>query len=358
MTVTHLYDYQVDGLVAAVHRLVRSNGQDMAAKETVRKQVAGELMNHGRLEVVSSALAELHGEPGCDILKEVIAHHRETFYLPDRTLSAVVVPIRVRFRSHGKGDVQVAAVQPETVDGMARTVARVVGSKKVVFDARLYEGTELFYFKPHRMLPFLEKLEAGERCPEDGPTPTVIHSSAEPEWRVVYLLGVEVNERGATPAMNTDDVQRALMDHRCHAEWALTEASGLMIFNSATTADARCLGFWYANRGVLKGDTWLRGAQLYALVNGFDQGTGGVRFHYARDESNGHVRLLITSDLMTVEYRWKLFSGEGMEGFLEELDTVIARLVAADGVLVKEEVHLYDYETIARKAGLVWVGGE
>ena len=93
-------------------------------------------------------------------------------------------------------------------------------------------------------------------------------------------------------------------------------------------------------------------------MNGFDQGIGGVRFHYARDESNGHVRLLITSDLMTVEYRWKLFSGEGMEGFLEELDTVIARLVAADGVLVKEEVHLYDYETIARKAGLVWVGGE
>jgi hypothetical protein len=358
MTVTHLFDYQVDALVAAVDRLARSNGQDTAAKEAVRKQVAGELMNHGRLQVVSSALAELHGEPGCDLLRKIIAHHRETFYLPDRTLAAVVVPIRVRFRSYGKGDFQVAEMRPETVDGMACTVAQVVGSKKVVFDTRLYEGTEVFYFKPHRMLSFLEKLEAGERCPEDGPTPTVIHSSAEPDWRVVYLLGVEVNEPGATLAMNTDEAQRRLMEHRCHAEWALTEASGLMIFNSATTADARCLGFWYANRGVLEGDTWLRGAQLYALVNGFDQGIGEVKFRYARDETNGHVRLLITSDQMTVEHRWKLFAGEGIDGFLQELDIVIARLVAADTALVKEEVHLYDYEKIARQAGLVWVGGE
>jgi len=358
MTVTHLFDHQVDALVNAVRALANSHGKDSAARDTVRKQVAGELMNRERPHVVHAALSGLYGEPGRELLERIVRHHRETFYIPDRTLSAVVVPIGVRFRSHGQGDVQLAAVRAETVDGLARALERELGSRKAVFDTRLYEGDPLFYCRPNQLLAFLRRLEAGEPQPEGGPAPTAIRSNSDPDWRLVYLLGVEVNEPGATPALNTDDAQRLLVGTRLHAEWALSEASGLRILRTASRADVRCLGFWYLNRGVLEGETWLRGAQLYALMNGFDQGIGGVKFHYARDESNGHVRLLITSDLMTVEYRWKLFSGEGMEGFLEELDTVIARLVAADGVLVKEEVHLYDYETIARKAGLVWVGGE
>jgi len=357
MSVTNIFDRQVDSLVDAVRRLVRSDGRDGAASDIVRKQVGGELMNYGRMQVVSGAMGELYGEPGCDLLKKAVRHHRETFYLPDRTLSAVVVPVAVRFKSRGAGDVQVVEAHPDEIDGLAQVVARKVGSNKVVFDTRLYEGTELFYFKPNEMLAFLQKLEAGERRPDGGPETTVVRSSAEPGWRVVYLLGVEVNEPGATLAMNTDEAQRLLREDRCHAEWALSEASGLLIFNNKATAEASCLGFWYVSRGVLEGETWLRGAQLYALMNGFDQGISGVKFRYALDEANHHVRLLITSALMTVEFRWKLLMGEGMEGFLDELDTVIAQLVPADDVLVKEEVPLYDYEKIARKAGLVWAGG-
>ena len=134
MTVTHLFDHQVESLVSAVRALVRSDGKDGAALEIVRKQVTEELMNTECLPVVTAALGKLRDEPGAALLEQSVGHHRDTFYLPDRTLSAVVVPVAIRLTSRLDGDVQLSEVHQNYVDYIAREIEREVESRKLVFD--------------------------------------------------------------------------------------------------------------------------------------------------------------------------------------------------------------------------------
>lgn len=353
MVVTSLFETQVEQLANKVRRLAASSGRDEQAYNAVRRQVSGELMNQGKLEIVAGALGALDDGEGAELLTEIISHCHDHYYLEDRVLSAVVVPVTVRLKSRTDGGVLLSEAGERDLSTLTSRLQRQFGARKIVFDKRFYDGKSLFYGNPKKLMEFLERLEAGEDKPEGGPKSVVIRSKAEWEWEVVYLLGVEVLDQGQAQVLNEESSQREIVKFHHHAAWAISESDSVL-FNTHVEAQAQCHGIYYLGQGLAIGEDLIRGYKLQSLLANFDQGVTGVKFHYMHDQLNFFVKLLISSHAMTVEYRWKLMGNESLDGFKSELKKAIDLVIPADDVLVIRELDQYDYEALARAEGLIW----
>ncbi len=354
MVVTSLFDTQVEQLAKKVRLLAASNGTDKHAYNAVRKQVSGELMNQGKLEIVAATLGALDDGDGAEVLTDIVSHCHDHFYFEDRVLSAVVVPVTVRLKSGMDGGVILKEAGERDLSALASRLQRQSGARKVVFDKRFYSGSSLFYGNPKKLMDFLVNLEAGADKPDGGPKNIDIRSKVDWEWEVVYLLGVEVLDHGQAQMLNEESAQREIVTFQYHGAWAISEAD-MVLFNTSIEAQATCHGVYYLGKGLALGEDLIRGYKLQSLLANFDQGASGVKFHYTHDALNFYVKLLITSHLMTVEYKWKLMGNESLDGFRAELDKAIDLVVPEDDVIVKRELDQYDYETLARKEGLTWV---
>lgn len=352
MTVVTLFDGQVAALVGAVRRLNASNGADAEAYTAVRRQVTGELVNRGSLDMVSAAMGIL-GETASGRLKDVVSHCSEKFYFEDRVLCAIVVPVAIRLVSRVGGQIEIDKARPLDLSTTAKLLERRSGAKKVVFDTRLYDAKTLFHTKPKNLSTFLSQLADGEVLPEGGPRSITVRSAPEPQWQMVYFLGVQVTEPDAPLMMNEEGLQRAMAQWRCHIEWAITEHPAVMM-NKSVTANARGHGYWYLREGVRRGENLVRKQKLKDLISNFDQGVDGVYFNYTHDLIGFQVKLLLSSHLMTVEFRWKLFADESVDDFRAALDEVIDLLIPANEVIEKREIDMFDYDALAQKRGLVW----
>jgi hypothetical protein len=107
-------------------------------------------------------------------------------------------------------------------------------------------------------------------------------------------------------------------------------------------------------RGVSVGEDLIRNYKLKSVVSAFDKGVKGVYFYYTHDLFGQHIRLLLSSHLMTIEYRWKMLSGENKDGFLKALNESIDQFIPDTDVNEKRELDLLEYEEMARKMGLEW----
>jgi hypothetical protein len=353
MTVTNLFGAQLESMVKKVRRLAGSNGMDKEAYDAVRKQVSAEYMKNGRLDVVSATLGELNDSKAEQMLNEIITHCSESFYFEDRVLKTVVVPVAVRMRTRKDGDVTLIEGREDDLKTIAASIERRVGSRKVIFDNRMYSSNDLFYANPKKMCEFLLKLEAGEKQPEGGPKTVKVTSKSDSEWEMMYFLGVEVLDIGEKDRLNSEDAQRAMFAFRCHAEWAIAE-NNQVLFDTNVQADAKCYGFYYVNHGVKVGEEHVRSYRLASLLANMEFGVGGVRFKYAYDNLNFQVKLMVQSNLMTLEYKWKMLIGETTEPFKKALVESIDRVLPSDDVLEITELDMFDYEKVAESAGLTW----
>lgn len=353
MTVATIFDAQVDTLMKKVRRIALTNAKEGDVYEAVRRQVSGELVNQGKLEIVGAAMGELCNEPSVNVLTDLVAHCSETFYLQDRILNTIVVPVGIRLKSRVDSSCVIANGREDELKALAIAIKRQLGSRKVVFDNRLYDGKRLYYMNPKKMMAFLLKLEAGENLPDGGPVVISARSKSDSEWEMVYFLGVEVRDKNSKLQLNEESIQRGLMETRCHGEWALAESEAVL-FDTDVDCDTKCHGIWYLNKGVAIGEDLIRSYRLQSFLSNFELGVVGVRFKYTHDEINFQVRLMVSSPLMTVEFKWKLYSDETLEGFKKALDLAIDRILPADDVIEKREIEIYDYAKAAKENGLIW----
>jgi hypothetical protein len=353
MSVSSLFEHRIESLARDVRRLDAGNGADGSLYESVRRQVSGELMNRGRYEVVSATAGKLLGERGEDRLKEIVMHCSERLYLDDRVLTAIVVPVAVRLTSRRDGGVVLSEGRKEDLMHLAEIVQKRSGASKVVFDTHLYTGSALHVADPRKIFEVLKRLESGEELGDIGPKTHEVKSCAEPTWEMVYFLGVEVTKSGVKQCLNDLQTQRALKEWRSHAEWALTETE-TVLFNRTCVTDAKCHGIWYLNKGVSVGEDLMRTYKLKSVIANFDQGVKGVYFFYTHDVFGSQVKLLVSSHLMTIEYRWKILSGETLDGFKKALDEAIDLYVPNNEINEKQELDLFAYDEMAQKRGLEW----
>lgn len=340
-------------MLKKVRRLAASNGLDKAAYQAVRMQVSAEYIKDGRSNVVSATLGELNDPEAEQMLNEIITHCSETFYFEDRILKTVAIPVAVRLHTINDGDLTLSEGRENDLKSLALCIERRIGSRKIVLDSRIYAGNNLYYTNPKKMREFLVKLESGERQPEGGPKSTKLVSKSDPEWEMIYFMGVEVLDIGAKELLNSEESQRAMYSSRSHAEWAIAE-NNRVLFDTNVKADAKCFGFHYANQAVKIGEQHIRSYRLTALLAKHEFGVGGVRFKYAYDNFNFQVRLLVKGDLMTLEFQWKMLIGETLEPFKKALLESIDRVIPADDVLEITELEMFDYDMAAESAGLIW----
>lgn len=354
MKIANILQPQVDALVRNVTQLTWTPDGDPAAYDCVRKQISGELVRKQDLTVITAAMGQLEGQPECKVLNEIVTHCCETFYLPDRVLSVIVVPVAFRMKSRMDGQVVIGEGRKRDLELLASMMVSHTQGNKVIFDTRLYDGAVLYGAQPNTLLNFLTKLEAGEVRPEGGPPACVLRSEAEPTWRVVYFVGVEVTDQSSKRSLNTETTQRLLHDWQYVPERALQECDAV-IFNRVAVAQAKSHGAWYLSQGLQVGESVERGYKLQSLLANFEQGVSGVQLHYIHDKISSSVRLLVSSQLMTIEHKWDLYLDESLDGFLKALDTAIDLMIPAVDVVAKREVDAHEYRQIASANRLGWL---
>jgi hypothetical protein len=271
-------------------------------------------------------------------------------------LSAIVVPVFVRLTSPADGDLVLSAGDQKYLTSLASLLKSFTGSRKVLFDHKLYAGSALYRPNPKKLLSYLLQLESGDESPEGGPKTSQVKSEAEPPWVMRYFLGVEIADLYRPQQLNEESLQRKLMPYRYLGANALSQCTAILA-NPQIKAEAECKGAWYLNRGVRLGENLRRSYGVQQQLANFDMGEKGVEFHHTYDLMGSCVRLLVSSHRMTIEHRWKLFGGEPPTDFRQELDDAIARMVPADEVRGVREVDLFYYEAIAKTKGLSYLFG-
>ncbi|MBK7006123.1 MAG: hypothetical protein IPH37_14145 [Burkholderiales bacterium] len=315
MTVTNLFNNQVDALLKKVQRLARSNGADKQAYDAVRREVSGEYTRNGLLDVTSATLGELNDPHAEVMLNAIIMHCSETFYFEDRILKPVVVPVGVQLKTAKDGTFTLTEGGHNHLTELAWWLERSSGSKKVVFDQRIYKAESVYYQFPRDLCAFLLKLEAGEANPAGGPKPTQLVSKAAPHWEMVYLLGVEVIDLDRQGRLDEEATQRKAMAYRRNAEWAFEQHRQIMFSRGTVEAKAKCHGFYYRNQGVRVGEEQIRTYRLITALNTLDLGAGGVRLRYVHDAWKNQVRLHMQTERMTTEYQWRMMGEESVGAF-------------------------------------------
>ena len=99
MPIRNLLDHQINALVQHTLRLDQSQGTDIAALTYVRNTVAHELLTKDNLEITAAALGQLTSESAVQCLQSMVNHCHDHYYLEDRVLSALVVPVTVRLQA-------------------------------------------------------------------------------------------------------------------------------------------------------------------------------------------------------------------------------------------------------------------
>ncbi len=351
MTIKTIFEHQVDALVKDVCRLHQSQGLDHKTYQKIRTQVSGELVNQGRLEIAAAALGGLDDEGACDRLKDIISHCSENFFLEDRVLSAIAVPLGLRMQSVGSAALSLGEADANWLSVLEQMATRITNARRIVLDTRLYDGKTLFYCSANKLYQYLRHLEAGSQTTVEVPHPCTVKSDENPSWQMVYLLGVQVTDLNGERALDTIETQRVLGKWTHRAEWALTQ-NPRVLFTKGIRAQAQCHGFHYLGQGLRVGEDIIRGYRLQETLVNFDQGDQGVKFFYVHVWTDFQVLLLAVSHVMTIEIRWKLMGAETLNGFREQLRQAIAVTMPTDTILVMEEVELYDYQKLARENGL------
>ena len=354
MAIENMFDRQVLALADKVRRLQASGGKEPALYESIRKQVSGELINQGKLEVVAATIGELCLEEGaCQSLTDLVTHCSQHFYLEDRVLSAFVLPVAFRIKGPLEAPVLVSRGDADSIASLALMIKCTTGARAVWIDPHLFDKS-LFYASARQVHDHLRQLETGDKHPMAGLRPVIVRSATEPEWQMLYFLGVQVTDLNSPRLLEDPAVQRNLANWTYHATDALTQCREVL-FNRNVKPQAQNHGIWYLNRGIFEGENAMRGHRLQSMLANFDQGVKGVKFFYTHVLAEFQVKLLICSHLLAVEFVWKLLGAETMDGFRAALNHAIRMEVPAKEVLELCEVSQFEYQRLAKEHGLDWM---
>ncbi|TXH00048.1 MAG: hypothetical protein E6R08_01025 [Nevskiaceae bacterium] len=341
--------------VERVKQLARQAAMDPlrgeAAFAMLRDSVAGELVNQGSIAVTKQAMEGLQGEEAQSSLRRAIQDANRVFYLGDRALAAVVVPVAIRYTSARQDAVSVWHGKVESMQALSMVVKNATGARQVAFDARFYRGSQILGAQARDLRDHLVRIETGEVQQKGLTKSTALKSGPESSWEVIYFLGVAVFDRGAESILLNTGVEKAMLQMKCHAEWAMDQADPVA-WTEGVKAEAVCLGYYSMHRGLQIGEDELRTLQLDSMVSNMELGVTGLLFRYAVDDANDRIRLLITSNVHSAEYVWRRYGEDGVAAFKAGLDKVIKDRVA--DVRDIQEMSLDEYKAAAQLKGIVW----
>ena len=320
MSVQNLLDHQIAAMVEDVSRLDNSGGGDSAALARIRTIVSRELLTGDVMEITTGTLGALEQESAVQRLMNVVSYCSEHIPIEDRILSAVVLPVSIQLcaqnmlpmsvRNGGRGDLR----------ELASKIVQTMGTRKVVFDTRLYRGVDLNQMKYRDLRAFLLQLEAGVFYPHGGPRGIEVQANSDAaSWQLVFFLGVEVIDLKCYPRLNDWPIQmqsRGWCDHPS----AAIEYADEVFLNEDIKVQAVSHGVFYLLRGLEAGERGLRTLRIGEMLKALGTTGAGLKIFCTHEENTFQVRTLMISPLMTLEHKWRMFRDENLWEFQRELE--------------------------------------
>ncbi len=257
MNVISMVDYRLKVQARTKKPVHATPDNDLALFQSFDWQADGELVFTQDLVTLPDSFAAQGGQGARTVPCLGQTDSQDHFSMRDGILSALVVPVAVRLQSLDKGELVIFHGVKEPLNALARVMAQRAGVRQVLFDSRLYEGVGLRLHGMQERPDFWWHLRAQEECPDGGPRFANVRSQVQPQWKLVYFLGVEVTEPGAMLSLNEDQTQRDLWVARQYPERALSSHAAVAR-ERRVSLDARCFGIWYLSHGLRVGDEILR----------------------------------------------------------------------------------------------------
>ena len=325
MPVVNLLGYQIEQLVADVMRLDQSGGSDSAALLRIRNTVSRELLESDLMEVTTAALGLLNTDTAANRLLSILAYCSEHFEIGTQVFSVVALPISIRMRALNRQHTSLRRGERGALKELAEKMRSATGANKVIFDTRLYRGTDLFQLRSRDMRRFLMQLAAGTLYPKGGPAELEISSTADGAFQQVYFLGVEVMDVPKYPQLDDWPIQmqsQAWLDFPS----AALECADDVLFNANVQVEAQSHGIFYLARALDAGAKGDRDLRITEMLKALGSDGRGLQMYLTESPLRNQVRTLMVGALLTLEYKWDLLKDETIADFQRVLERLVHAL--------------------------------
>jgi hypothetical protein len=320
MSVKSLMDHQIAAMVEDISRLDNSGGSDSAALARIRTTVSRELLTGDVLEITMGALGVLEQDSAAQRLMDAVSYCSEHFQMEDRILSAVVLPVSIQLCAKNMLPMSICTGERSDLRELATKMVQTMGTRKVIFDTRLYKGADLNLMKYRDLREFLLQLEAGIFYPKGGPRGIEVQASSDAaSWQLVFFLGVEVTDLQSYPRLNDWPIQTQSTGWRDHPS-ASIEYSNEVLLNEDIKVRAESHGVFYLLRGLEAGERGLRSLRIGEMLTALGTNGAGLKIFCTHDENTFQMRTLMISPLMTLEHKWRMYRDENLWEFQRELE--------------------------------------
>ncbi len=353
---------QVQDLLAQARALHASQGRDLELRRRVRQAVVGHLKNGAKWTVLSMVQGQA-GEADAT-LRPLLVECREVLELEARTLRAITVPMAVRWQllpedAHGAtAQLELHQVVHSWLGGAGAFIAARLGVKAVKFSSRLYPASSLRQGDERDFWAAMQRIEAGEE-PDATVLKTVgVKPMPEPDWFMVFLLGVITTEPDDDLDIEDEAIQRELAGQMHQFESTFGIATKL-IAKKPQQADARAEGVWSLERGLVHGLTLRRRHLLERALLRAGAGIEPLRCWYTGGRVTEPIDLLVTCGRHRSRQSFpSLGVPDELGSFRVTLDEALAARLPPGHTAEVNCLDRVDFLRQARTLGLTWVGEE
>ncbi len=348
MPVTHLFDHQIDQLVADITRLDQAGGSDSAALLRIRSTVSRELLESDSMVVTTAALGRLKSESASQRLLGIVSYCAEHFIVGSQVLSVVAFPISIRMLSLNQKQIFIRIGERGALKDLAQKIGEAVSASKVTIDTRLYQGQSLFGMKAKDIRSFLIQLADGKIYPQSGPPEFQISAEVDGPWRLAYFLGVEVMEAPRYPQLNDWPIQmrsRGWLDDA----GAAIECADEILFNTEVQTEAQSHGAFYLSRALEVGTRANRALQIIETLKCLGVDGFGLNIYLTSSALGMQVRTLMVCPLLVLENKWNLQKDESVWDFQCEVERHALDLMPEFEPQTLQRIEPEEYERLALK---------
>jgi len=348
MSVKNMLEHQIETMVTDVNRLEISGGSNAAALARIRTTVSHELLTCDVMEITTGALGALEQESAVKRLMGIVSYCSEHFRYEDRILSAVVLPVSIKLRALNRVQMSIDKGERGDLRDLSVKMVQALGARKVIFDTRLYNGTDLNQMKSRDVLGFLLQLEAGVFYPSGGPRAISLQAESQPSWKSAFFIGVEIVDIRKYPGLNDWPVQMQASGW-CEHPRASIEYCDEVLFNVDIEAEVSSHGAFYLARGLEAGVRGLRKMRILEMLEALEADGASLQIFCTQIEFSSQVRTLMVCPQLTLEHKWNLLRDETLWEFQQELERLALEVLPEFDAQCITPLDEEDYKAQAKK---------
>jgi len=340
-------------LHALIKRLEITKNGDPCALEAVRKIVSDELLGSQGLEVTAQVLGYLNANEARR-LNDIVNYCSTNFNNNQKLLNAIAVPMSMFWKSRINRTYTIYGGNQDDLDTFALNIKNEINADEIKLENKLYTIDELIRTSPANLLERLQSIINGSQNYTNHPIPSSIRSRIDLTCQMRYFLGVEIQHPDERRILDSEETQRSLQKWLYLAEEAVAKKRSLLI-EGTPDRTATCHGIFYLERATKIGEKVIRGQRLKSLIENVASNEYRIEIFHSFNPLFNHVDLLVSSEWLTLKYRWLLFADESTADFDNALREAINLSTVQCEEVIISTLDPTEFEHTASKSGLSWM---